>query len=265
MLTAFTRKTVFIALFFFLPFATMAWGVDGHRIVGQIAESYLTKKARKEITKILGTESIAMASNYADFIKSDSLYNYLYNWHFINLKSGLTPAQLQDYLATDTVIDVYTRINFIVAELKKKNLAADIKQFYVKLLIHFVGDIHQPMHTGRPEDLGGNRIKILWFNEPKNLHQLWDDQLILFQRLSYTEYAAAINHTTPLQVKEWQSEPVSTWVQQSYELAEKVYGDIKEPNQKLEYKYNYKYVSILNQQLLKGGVHLAAIFNDIFA
>ena len=68
------------------------------------------------------------------------------------------------------------------------------------MLIHLVGDIHQPMHTGRSDDQGGNKIKVMWFNEPKNLHQVWDDQLILFQQLSYTEYAAAINHTTPAQL-----------------------------------------------------------------
>src|SRR6187549_441577 len=78
----FLKKIVILTACIYLPFQTMAWGVLGHRIVGQIADSYLTKKARKAIGAILGNESVAMSSNWMDFIKSDPAYKYLYNWHF---------------------------------------------------------------------------------------------------------------------------------------------------------------------------------------
>ncbi|HMU71739.1 MAG TPA: S1/P1 nuclease, partial [Ferruginibacter sp.] len=81
--------------------------------------------------------------------------------------------------------------------------------------------------------------------------------------LSYTEYVAAINHTTKEQRELWQSEPVSQWIWNSYQLAEKIYADVK-PEDKLGYPYNYKYIGIVNQQLLKGGVHLAGLLNEIF-
>jgi hypothetical protein len=84
------RATISSIFLFLLPFCSFGWGVLGHRIVGQIAESYLTPKARIAIQKILGGESIAMVSNWADFIKSDSAYQYIYNWHFIDVDSGLT-------------------------------------------------------------------------------------------------------------------------------------------------------------------------------
>ena len=258
------KQIALICVCFYLPFTSMAWGVEGHRIVGQIAESYLTKKAKKEVNKILGTESMAMSSNWADFVKSDPTYNYMYNWHFINFKSGLTEAEVHAYLDKDTATDAYTKINFLVAELKNKMATAEKKLFSLRVLIHLVGDIHQPMHTGRPDDLGGNKVKVMWFNEPKNLHQVWDDQMILFQQLSYTEYASAINHTTREQILEWQKQPVSTWVYQSYQLAETIYGDIKQPEPKLDYKYNFNFVTSLNQQLLLGGVHLAGLLNEIF-
>ncbi|MEO5893990.1 MAG: S1/P1 nuclease [Ferruginibacter sp.] len=259
-----TKRIILIALFLYLPFATIAWGVEGHRIVGQIADGYLTKKAKKEIAKILGTESIAITSNWADFIKSDTAYKYLYNWHFVNLKPGQTDNEVQSYLEKDTIVDAYTKINFIIAELKKKELSPENKLLYLRMLIHLVGDIHQPMHTGRADDEGGNKIKVMWFGQSKNLHQMWDDQLILFQQLSYTEYSESINHPTNEQINEWQHDPLSKWVYQSYQLAERIYGDIKEPDQKLDYKYNFNYVSIVNQQLLKGGVRLAGILNEIF-
>ena len=258
------KKGLLIALFTALPFCTLAWSMLGHRIVGEIAESYLSKNAKREIYKILGTESLAMTSNWADFIKSDPAYAYLSPWHYINFKQGLSEAEVKAYLETDTITDAFTKIKFLTAELKKKDLTFENKKMYLRLLVHIVGDIHQPLHAGRPDDLGGNKIKVMWFNNPFNLHQVWDDKIVDLQQLSYTEYTAAINHTTKAQRTAWQSETLSDWIWQSYKLAEVIYGDITQPDQKLDYKYNYKYLSIVNQQLLKGGVHLAGLLNEIF-
>lgn len=264
MIPAAVKRIVLIILCSYLPFATMAWGMEGHRIVGEIADSYLSKKTKKEILKILGTESIAMSSNWADFVKADPSYNYLYNWHFINFPGGLAEIEIHAYLDKDTAIDAYTKINFLVTELKKQDNSPENKLLYLRVLIHLVGDIHQPLHTGRLDDLGGNKIKVMWFNDSKNLHQVWDEQLIALQQLSYTEYTAAINHTTKEQIQEWQQQPINSWLYQSYQLAEKIYGDVNQPDQKLDYKYNYKYLGLMNQQLLIGGVHLAGLLNDIF-
>ena len=240
------------------------WGATGHRVVGEIANAHLCRKAKKNIRAILGNESIAISSNWADFIKSDSTLKYIDPWHYINIKSGLNYSDFDAYLKTDTIADAYTRINFLITELKDKQLPLVKKQFYLRLLIHIVGDIHQPMHTGRAEDLGGNRVKVLWFNEPTNLHSVWDDKLIEFQKLSYTEYTNNINHTNKAIRKEWQKQPMSLWLFESYQLADKIYGGITQPDQKLSYRYNYDYIAIVNQQLLKGGVRLAGLLNDIF-
>lgn len=131
-------------------------------------------------------------------------------------------------------------------------------------MIHIVGDIHQPLHVGRAEDLGGNRTKVLWFNEPTNLHRVWDEHLPNFQQLSYTEYAKAINHIKPKQKAAWQKQPLSQWFFESYQISEKIYSEITQPDQKLSYRYNFDYFEIMNTQLLKGGIHLAGLLNEIF-
>ncbi|HET9433940.1 MAG TPA: S1/P1 nuclease, partial [Chitinophagaceae bacterium] len=141
------------------------WGQNGHRIVGEIADSYLSNKARKAIREILGNESVAMTSNWADFIKSDSTFNYLNPWHYINVKQGLSQTEFNTVLQNDTVTDAYTKLNFLITELKSQQLPLDKKQMYLRLLIHIAGDIHQPLHVGRLEDLGGNRIRVLWFGD----------------------------------------------------------------------------------------------------
>ena len=257
------KKAALFACFLYLPFCSMAWGVLGHRIVGQIADSYLTKHTKKEIFKILGNESVAMSSNWPDFIKSDPSYKYLDNWHYINLKSGLSETELKNYLATDTVTDAYTKINWLSAQLKNNDLEQDKKVLYLRLLIHIVGDIHQPLHIGRLEDRGGNSIKVNWFKDAVNIHTVWDSKLIDFQQLSYTEYATSINYSTKAQRNEWQAEPVREWIWQSYQHAEKIYADIK-PDDNLSYNYNFKFINVVNQQLLKGGIHLAGLLNEIF-
>ncbi len=264
MKTTFFKKLILAAAIIYAPLYTMAWGDKGHRIAGQIASTYLTPKARLAVKAILGNESVAMASTWADFIKSDPNYNYLSSWHYIDFDKPYTYPELQTFLKQDTSVDAYTKLNFMVRELKKKNLAQDKKLLYLRMVIHIVEDIHQPMHTAHTDDKGGNDFKVMWFKEESNLHSVWDSKLIEFQNLSFTEYANAINFTTPAQRTAWQQEPLSKWLFDSKELAENIYANTK-PDEVLNYRYNFKYVGKLNQQLLKAGVHLAGLLNQIFA
>ncbi|RYY29925.1 MAG: S1/P1 Nuclease [Chitinophagaceae bacterium] len=255
---------VLILLMAFVPFESKAWGVLGHRVIGEIAALHLNAKAKKEIQKILGNESVAMASNWGDFIKSDTAYDYLYNWHFVNINEKFTYEQFADYLARDTAVDAYTKLTMMIDSLKSGKLSAEKKKLYLRMVIHIAGDLHQPMHVARLSDLGGNRVRVQWFNQPSNLHRLWDEQLIEFQQLSYTEYVKAINFTTKQQRQTWQQQSIPEWLFETYTHCQHIYAGIKEENPKLSYRYNFDYVEILNSQLLKGGIRLAGILNDIY-
>jgi hypothetical protein len=262
------KKALLLALVFSISlssFASWWWGMTGHRVVGEIAETYLTSKAKKAIKKILGDESLAMAANWADFIKSDSNFNYLSPWHYTDIKGGLSHDDVIKTLEADTGANLYAKLNFIIKELKNKQLDQDKKRLYLRLLIHFVGDLHQPLHVGgRTEDQGGNRIRVLWFGDSTNLHSVWDEKLVENQKLSYTEFANAINHITKEQRLAWQKEPIQEWFVESYQLAQPIYAEITRPNQRLSYRYNFDHLEIVNQQLLKGGVRLAGLLNEIF-
>ncbi|RKR83451.1 S1/P1 nuclease [Mucilaginibacter gracilis] len=260
------KKLILIALFFYIPVQTMAWGQLGHRVVAQIADAYLTPKARIELEKILGNESLAMAANWADFIKSDPNYKYLYTWHYVDLKEGMTFEQAEEYLKTDTIPNAFNKLNFMIKELKtNKTLAKDKKLLYVRMIIHVVGDIHQPFHAGRADDQGGNKIQLMWGNEQTNMHSIWDTKLIETQQYSYTEYAHNLNHTTAAQRAEWQKTSLAHWIYESNQIAESLYGEIKEPNQKLNtYNYIFLHIHTAEEQMLKGGVRLAGILNQIF-
>ncbi|HWD90172.1 MAG TPA: S1/P1 nuclease [Mucilaginibacter sp.] len=258
-------KKLILGLFIaYLPAKSMAWGTEGHRIAGVIAESYLTPKAKAAIRAILGDTSIAIASNWADFIKSDPNYSYLSSWHYIDMDKAYSYPELQEHLKQDTSVDAYTKLNFLIAELKKKDLASDKKLLYLRMLIHIVEDVHQPMHVGHTGDKGGNDIKVTWMNNPSNLHSVWDSGLIDFQQLSYTEYAMAINFTTPAQRAQWQSEPASQWLFESNQIADRLYEEVKSGDTLNGFKYNFNHIAIVNRQLVKAGVRLAGVLNAIF-
>ncbi len=248
----------------YLPVTVSAWGITGHRIVGQVADYYLSSKTRKAIKSILGSESLAMASNWADFIKSDTSYNYLSSWHYVNLPDGLDQQGVFNFLSSEKGPNVYNKIPEQIEILKNKQSTPEQKKLAMRLLVHLMGDLHQPMHTARKDDLGGNKINVTWFGQKSNLHRVWDESLVEGQVLSYTEYAAAINHPTSAQLQTWRATPLNEQVYESYMICNKIY-DMTKPEDKLGYRYNFDFIDTVNIQLLKGGIRLAQVLNDIYA
>lgn len=258
------KRIIVVAILAYLPFNANAWGVLGHRIVGEVADHYINAKTRRAIQKILGTESIAMTSNWADFVKSDPNYNYLSNWHYVNLPASLSKADVFSFLENYPEANIYSKINEMTEVLKNKNSTADQKKLALRMVIHLVGDLHQPMHTARKEDLGGNKVLLTWFGQKTNLHRVWDSDLIDFQGLSFTEYTKAINYTTKQQVLNLQSTSLKDWVFESYEVCNKIYATGIKNDDKLSFNYNFDWIETANQQLLKGGVRLAGVLNGVF-
>lgn len=258
------KKIVFFIALIYLPFASNAWNLIGHRVVGQIADHYINAKTRKAIQQILGAESIAMSANWADFVKSDTSYNYLATWHYFNLPSNLPKTDLFSYLDQQAGPNIYKKIPEMITVLKNSKSTSVQKKLALRMLIHLVGDLHQPMHTARQEDQGGNRVQLTWFGEKSNLHKVWDEGLVDYQKLSYTEYAKAIDHPTVAEFTTWQKTSLKECVFESYQICEKIYAGTKSDD-KLSYKYNFDWIGTVNQQLLKGGIRLAKILNDIYA
>ncbi len=244
-----------------------SWGLTGHRVVAEIASYYLTPKAKKEIAAILDNQSMAMVANWADFIKSDSTYNYTHDWHFVNLPENLTYAEAFAFLQNTNDNNIYSQTLQLQTVLKSAIASKEEKAFALKFIIHLIGDMHQPMHLGRKEDWGGNKIYVKWFGEKSNLHRVWDENIVDYQQLSYTEMAQAYNVLAKKNLKQWQADAIEKWCFESYEISRLLYAQIaqmdeKDPN--LKYHYNYINFSILESQLAKGGVRLAAFLNQTF-
>lgn len=256
------------ALFFWgFSLSSFAWGLTGHRVVAEIASFYLTPKAQKQIDVILDQESMAMVANWSDFVKSDSNYKFTHAWHYINLADGLSKEAFGAAVNAVEEPNLYAQIIALGEKLKEKNLAKEDQAFALKFLIHLVGDAHQPLHVGRKEDLGGNKIYVKWFGKKSNLHRVWDEDLIDYQQLSYTEMAKAYNVLAKANFTTWQKDEPAIWLWESYELSRELYAEIaemKEEEINLKYDYDFKHNAHLRLQLAKGGVRLAAILNQIF-
>ena len=150
------------------------WGPTGHRTTGEIAEKHLTKKAKRKIDKLLNGQSLAFVSTFADQIKSDKKFNEFYSWHYVNMDLNQKYADAEKNPKGDLV----TGINKCIQVLKDENSAKEDKVFYLKMLVLFVGDLHQPLHIGQKEDKGGNTIQVQWFGKGTNLHTVWDSKMI---------------------------------------------------------------------------------------
>ena len=120
-----------------------------------------------------------------DEIRSDSLYDFTSDWHWVTVPDGQNYAQTEKNPKGDVIFT----IERIITELKSKKLSAKQESEYVKMLIHLVGDIHQPLHVGGGADRGGNEVKLMWFRVESNLHRIWDSDMIDDTRLSYRELA----------------------------------------------------------------------------
>jgi len=245
---------------FAIHFTSWGWGQTGHRVVGEIAWQHLTRKAKKNVKRVLQDESLAMCANYMDFIKSDSTYDSLSPWHYCTILDGEKSA------AHPEEGDVILAILQYTSELEKGKYSVD-EAFALKCLVHLVGDIHQPLHVGNGTDRGGNDVKLEFFYEKTNLHRIWDSGLIDHQQLSYGDYTAwvmswAVNKNVDTIVS-WYDKSVHIWAKESRAMHPLVYN--YPADGKLGYRYNYDCIAALNQRLLQAGLRLAELLNKIYA
>ena len=247
-----------------------AWGPKGHDIVAAIAEQNLTKKTKKALDKILDGKSIVYYSSWMDNIQNSPNWKNGYDktktWHYANVDKGLTYETMEK----NKKGDVLTGLEFLVNELTVNfdNLSDSLKQDYVKMVVHMVGDMHCPMHAGRSTDRGGNGKKVKWFGQTTNLHSVWDSKMIdAARKWSYTEW---VNHLDRKDKKykkaivqgtyqDWFAETVVR-AEELYEYAERQGDEV--PN--FSYQYVYDFSPLLENRLQTGGYRLAHVLNTIF-
>ncbi len=237
-----------------------AFGATGHRIVGRVAEGYLTPAARLGVADLIGPETLVDVATWADDIKSDLRWRHASPWHYVNLKDGESYATSEKNPAGDIVV----KLTEVVATLRDTSAPKAARAVALKWLVHLTGDIHQPLHAGRSSDRGGNSIRVDWFGDNRNLHSVWDSGLIEAVGLSFSEYARRVDRVIPIELAPLGPPNILAWVAESVALRDQVYQE-PAPGTGGSYRYVYEKRPLLERQLKQAGLRLAETLNFVFA
>ena len=250
-----------LILFTFSSCVLYAWGPTGHRVIIQIAYDNLNCRARHRVDRILGEKGIVYWSTWADNIKSDTIYQNSYDWHFQDFDPGMSDsaviATLTDYPKVGG--NLFRAMDSLVNVLRLDCNNADA----LKFVIHLMGDRFCPMHTAHLDDLGGNRVPVEWFRQPHNLHWVWDEGIISAVGYSYTEYAEYIEHRYADQKKSIRRMTWEELLLHNYSFTEEIYAYQEEWNGNA-FVYTYHFAQKMEWQLYAAGIRLAMLLNEIY-
>lgn len=238
---------------------SFSWGQKGHDTVAFIAECHLSPEAKQAAEKLLGGKSIVYYSNWLDNASHTPEYAYSKTWHYKNIDADETFENAKVNDKGDIIVALRDQIKIL-----SDTSATDAdRSLALKMVVHFLGDIHQPMHLGHASDLGGNRWNVKYFRSPRNLHSVWDSNLVeSAHKWSYTEWQQQIDRATPEEAEAILAiDTPEGWAQETYEIAKKVYEATPEDTN-IEYNYIAEWTPVIENQFLKGGLRLAKVLNE---
>lgn len=259
------KKIVLSVLVSFISLFLLSWGVIGHRAIGKIAENHLTSRARDSVKALLGTESLADVSTYADEIRSQDAFKNTGAWHYINLPLGLSESDFIKKVSTMVDENVYSALVRSEHELTDSKSTRDQKIFALKFIVHLVGDLHQPMHVSREEDKGGNTIQLNYNGKGTNLHRLWDSGLIEKQGYTFEQVAVNYDSASPAEIKKMQSDGIMTWIYESYLASSILYAEVDSmKSRSIDDHYTTRHLPVVEERIEKAGIRLAGLLNLLF-
>ena len=234
-----------------------AWGQEGHRIIAKIAYDNLKQGTRRKVDKILGKQGMIYWANWADEIKSDTIYPDSYDWHFQDFNPGMS-----DSLVADALVHYPAEGGNLFRALDSLAKSQMPQAHILRFVIHLSGDRYCPMHLAHMDDKGGNSVRMAWFSKQPNtnLHTVWDTKLIESQGYSYTEYAQKIEREYAWKKKDILKATDAQLLVESYHLTEEIYRyqDIWDGN---TYHYIYRWRQPMELQLYIAGIRLAKLLN----
>lgn len=241
--------------------SAFGWGQKGHDTVAYIAECNLTPEAKAAAEELLDGKSIVYFANWMDNASHTPEYEYTKTWHYKNVDADETYETAKKNKKGDIVEAIRTQSIILgdTANSKEERALA------LKMIVHFLGDLHQPLHLGHQSDLGGNLWPVFYFKNPKNLHSVWDSSLVeSAHKWSYTEWQQQIDRSSDSEKAEiLSSVNPDDWAQETLAIAQAVYEETPYDSN-IEFNYIAKWSPVIEKQLLRGGLRLAAILNDTF-
>jgi hypothetical protein len=255
------------------PRAANAFGPLGHRIAGLLAQPALCAAARTEVAALGGGESLAELGIWADVIRDAPEWQRSAPWHYMNVDELANGGERDSAAAAIRAFssppegDVLFAIARFRSELANRSLPTRERAAALKFLVHFVVDVHQPLHVGRADDRGGNTIDVRYGETVVNLHRFWDTDVLELRGLAAERYArrlrprfdaAAANGDAP-----------AVWAAESLALRSTVYAFERVAEnaagpRTLDAAYLAAAQAVVEERLTRGAERLAATLNEVF-
>jgi hypothetical protein len=249
----FLSAVIFIAL----PEHSFAWGKKGHQIVADIAFHYLDSATKLKVQKYLRQFSFEDAATWMDDMRSNSYYDYMKSWHYIDIEEGKEYVPLPEK-------NIVTVLHAAIMELlDNKSLSNKKIKTDLLLIFHLMGDLHQPLHTGYPIDKGGNLVNVsfLYKSYHTNLHAVWDDEIIDAKNITADSCLTYYDSLSTSEIALTKKINITQWMNESRSYLPEVY-DFK--NGFIDENYVDSNAIVIKKQLLKAGLRLAFVLQQIF-
>jgi hypothetical protein len=259
-----------VVLSAFLTLACLGgWGRDGHAIIAEIAWREMTPAAQERARQILAGQDLPAVATWADQVRRTEAYRWTAPMHYVNLPADSASydhaAHCPDEGCVVSAVDDFARL--LLDEVDDKT-----REDALKFLIHFVGDLHQPLHAGRPGDRGGNDVAVRFNARQTNLHSLWDSTILaagdpqpwpLIAERLHTEIDASDRLA-------WLADArpddllgtAGRWVFESHRLAERFAYPVHNGAAVGE-AYVEMTTPVVHLRLKQGGVRLGALLNQL--
>jgi hypothetical protein len=259
-----------LAIAVVIPTLAHAWGTKGHKTVAALSLEYLSSPARAGVESLLGPDESKYinAAVWADQIRNDRPETK--PWHFVDIPNDKPSYDAARDCKNATC--VVAKIDFFAKQLADRKLAKAKRVEALKFVIHFVGDVHQPLHGAEGDnDQGGNLVFVKLDGITDKLHSVWDTMLV--NKLGTTPEEIAENlesRISDADVKKWSSGTPKDWAEESHTIAHDfIYaqsrGQRPETNPHiLPNDYTQNALPIVRSRISLGAVRLAMVLNKTF-
>ena len=236
-----------------------AWGPLGHRVVARLAEAQLTPRAWAEAQRLLalsGARHLSDVAVWADDLRDTdpALFQQTKRLHFVNFHSrDCIYDPPRDCRNGECVVAAIEKYSAVMAN--RASPPAERAQA-LAFVVHFAGDIHQPLHADYRHDAGGNDYQVRWHGHGTNLHRVWDSLLLDSAHLSAQQYAdKLLGERTPIATGGTPAE----WAEEGCRIDRS--DGVYPPSRFIDAAYVARERPIAEQRLRQAGARLAALLN----
>ena len=251
------RRLLLFAWLAAIPSA-FGWGVVGHDLVARLAAARLSPRAAAAVAGILGPDAtLTSISSWADQVRNSR--HETGPWHYIDIPIDQPHLDMKrDCPGGDCVL---AKIQEFERTLADKSAPPEKRKEALMFLVHFVSDMHQPLHCSDNKDKGGNDVKLVFFGRPTNLHSLWDSGLIARMGTEDALFAELNQDLTPKRAKSSAKGNVYAWAEQAHRQSQLVvYGKLPKVLE-LGEAYQQAADPVVKEQLERAGARLAKVLN----